>query len=126
MGCGSSSSSGTEQSIEKVKTKEVRRNPNSATAVNRSQIVKSSKVKTSNNDKTRTPSSDKVKPSAKADDFKLDFNDFKDIDEHARQVFIIIKQRYYLHTVGFTFVHIFKKLKRFQLSHGQSKLTFDD
>ncbi|XP_071136844.1 kyphoscoliosis peptidase-like [Mytilus edulis] len=85
MGCGSSSSSGTEQSIEKVQTKEVGGNPNYATAVNKSQIVKSSKVKTSNNDKTRTPISDKVKPSAKSDDFKLDFDEFKDIDEHARQ-----------------------------------------
>ncbi|XP_052088555.1 kyphoscoliosis peptidase-like [Mytilus californianus] len=85
MGCGSSSSSGTEQSIEKIKTKEVGGNPNSTTAVNRSQIVQSSKVKTSNNDKTRTTNSDKVKPSAKSDDFKLDFDEFKDIDEHARQ-----------------------------------------
>ncbi|CAG2199190.1 unnamed protein product [Mytilus edulis] len=85
MGCGSSSSSGTEQSIEKVKTNEIGGNTNVTQAVNRSPIVKSSKVKTSDNDKTRTPSSDKARPSAKSNNFKLDFDDFKDIDEHARQ-----------------------------------------
>ncbi|CAC5360152.1 unnamed protein product [Mytilus coruscus] len=83
MGCGTSSSPGTEQSIGKVKTKEVGVNHNSTVAVNRSQIVQSSKVKTSN--KTRTTSRDKVKPSAKSDDLNLNYDDFKDIDEHARQ-----------------------------------------
>ncbi|XP_063404619.1 kyphoscoliosis peptidase-like [Mytilus trossulus] len=95
MGCSSSSSSGTGNSIEEVKTQEqvshqkngVDNNPTEA--VDRSQSVQASPLKTTNNYQTiphkQTTCNDKEKPSAKSDNFKLDFDEFKDIDEHARQ-----------------------------------------
>lgn len=102
MGCSSSSSSGTGHSIKEVKTQEqfsnqkngVNNNPTEA--VDRSQSVQASPVKMTNNDQTisykQTTGNDKEKPSVKSDDFKLDYNEFKHIDEHARQVFITIIQ----------------------------------
>ncbi|CAG2230482.1 unnamed protein product [Mytilus edulis] len=95
MGCSSSSSSGTGHSIEEVKTQEqfsnqkngVNNNPTEA--VDRSQSVQASPVNTTNNDQTishkQTTGNDKEKPSVKSDDFKLDYNEFKHIDEYARQ-----------------------------------------
>lgn len=93
MGCGSSSSSGTEQS-NKVKNQqvvskqEVGVNYNPTAAVIKSSNGQLSSVKTTNNDQSvsqgRTITSSKVK----SRDLKLNYDDFKDIDEHARQVMI--------------------------------------
>lgn len=84
MGCGSSSSSSTEPSKQEVG---VNYNPTAATIS--SSNVQSSSVKTNNNDHTipkgRTTSIGKDKPSTKSKDLKLNYDDFKDIDEHARQ-----------------------------------------
>ncbi|CAC5411599.1 unnamed protein product [Mytilus coruscus] len=86
MGCGSSSSSSTEPSKQEVA---VNYNPTAATIS--SSNVQSSSVKTNNNDHTipkgRTTSIaiGKDKPSTKSKDLKLNYDDFKDIDEHARQ-----------------------------------------
>ncbi|CAC5383111.1 unnamed protein product [Mytilus coruscus] len=95
MGCSSSSTSGTGHSIEEVKTQERVSNQkngvnyNSTEAVNRPQTVQSSPVKTTNNDQTTshktTTYNDKEKSSANSDDLKLDYDEFRDIDEHARQ-----------------------------------------
>ncbi|XP_052089248.1 uncharacterized protein LOC127725989 [Mytilus californianus] len=95
MGCSSSSTSGTGHSIEEVKTQERVSNQkngvnyNSTEAVNRPQTGQSSPVKTTNNDQTTshktTTYNDTEKPSANSDDLKLDYDEFKDIDEYARQ-----------------------------------------